>query len=66
MCFYCLKTLNNTLFLKVSLPNGMTGNVQFNREGKRVNYTLLLYSHGGLQLYHKVWTLCKDNVNRAT
>ncbi|XP_021345787.1 glutamate receptor 4-like [Mizuhopecten yessoensis] len=39
---------------QVTFDSPMTGHVQFNDEGKRVNYTLLLVNHGGMGLFHKV------------
>ncbi|XP_060066778.1 glutamate receptor 4-like [Ylistrum balloti] len=39
---------------QVTFDSPLTGHVQFDDEGKRVNYTLRLVNHGGMGLFHKV------------
>ncbi|CAC5388573.1 GRIA4 [Mytilus coruscus] len=37
-----------------TLPNGKTGSVKFDSDGKRVDYTFHLYNHGGTSLFKKI------------
>ncbi|XP_052064515.1 glutamate receptor 4-like [Mytilus californianus] len=37
-----------------TLPNGKTGSVKFDSDGKRINYTFHLYNHGGTSLFKKI------------
>ncbi|XP_052229590.1 glutamate receptor 2-like [Dreissena polymorpha] len=65
------EALNKELFLtvlkEVVISSGETGFIQFNKDGARVNYSLSLYNHGGINMYSKeaTWMKKSDDLEKS-